>query len=294
MTSDDFFNYLEELPKKVLVVGAGYIAVELSGVLNGLGSSVTLAIRHDYFLRNFDKGIAQFLTEEVEKSGVRLLKNTVIQKVEKNSNGLIVTSTSGAVLGEFSHVIWAIGRSPNTNFGLDKAGVQVAGKFIKVDDFQNTSQKGIYAVGDITGQKELTPVAIAAGRRLARRLFNGEQDLKLDYENIPTVIFSHPPCGTVGLSEEEAIAKHGKDNVKVLSTKFTNMYHALIERKSQTLMRLITVGKNEKVVGFHAVGAGVDEMIQGFAVAIKMGATRQDLNDTVAIHPTSSEEVVLL
>jgi len=178
---------------------------------------------------------------------------------------------------------------------LGKAGVALNHDgYIKVNEFQATNVSGIYAIGDVTGNLELTPVAIAAGRKLARRLFNKEEGLKQDYENVPTVIFSHPPCGSVGLSEEQAIAKFGKDNVKVFSTTFTNMYHALITRKSKTFMRMVTTGPQEKVVGLHVVGAGADEMLQGFAVAIKMGATRQQFNDTVAIHPTAAEEVVLL
>jgi len=204
--------------------------------------------------------------------------------------------TADQLLGEYDKVIWAIGRHPVVDIlDLEKAGVQLTKDgHIKVDEFQNTTTPGIYAIGDVSGEAELTPVAIAAGRKLARRLFNNEPDLKQDYNNIPTVIFSHPPCGSIGLGEEEAIAAHGKDNVKVYSTTFTNMYHALIERKSQTYMKMVTLGKEEKVIGLHLVGAGSDEMLQGFAVAIKMGATRAHFNDTVPIHPTASEEVVLL
>jgi len=206
-----------------------------------------------------------------------------------------VFNSAGAVLGEYDTIIWAIGRTPLTDIGLDKIGVKLRGnKSIEVDDYQNTSVPGIYAVGDTIGQLDLTPVAIAAGRRLARRLFNNEANLKLDYANVPTVIFTHPPVGTVGLSEHAAKEKFGEGNVKVHTTDFTNMYHAVTTRKTKTFIKMVTVGPEEKVVGLHIIGIGADEMTQGFAVAIKMGATRNDFNETVAIHPTASEEIVLL
>jgi len=216
--------------------------------------------------------------------------------VEKGPKGLIVTKKDDTVIADdFEQVICAVGRIPNVeNIGLEAAGVQLKGGYIKVDEFQETTTSGIYSIGDVTGALELTPVAIAAGRKLARRLFNKEVGLKQDYENVPTVIFSHPPCGSVGLSEEHAVTKFGKDNVKCYSTTFTNMYHALIPRKSKTFMKMVCTGPEDKVVGLHLVGAGSEEMLQGFAVAIKMGATRKHFNDTVAIHPTASEEVVLL
>jgi len=208
-----------------------------------------------------------------------------------------VYSTNGVVVGDHYNVlIWATGRVPLTdNLGLEKIGVQLRpSKTILVDEFQNTTVPGIYAVGDVTGQLDLTPVAIAAGRRLARRLFNNETKLKLDYANIPSVIFSHPPIGTVGLSEVAAKEKFGENNVKVHTTEFTNMYHAVTTRKTKTFIKMVTTGPQEKVVGLHVIGIGADETIQGFAVAIKMGATRNDFNETVAIHPTASEEIVLL
>jgi len=276
--------------------------VELSGVLHGLKVDVTLAIRYDRFLRDFDKSMSTFLMEETEKSGLKIQKKTALTKVELNEAktytvyGKNTETGEEFEVGKFDQIIWAVGRHANTApLGLDKAGVQLdnSGR-IKVDDFQNTTAQGVYAVGDVSTPIELTPVAIAAGRKLARRLFNNEKDLKQDYEYIPSVIFSHPPCGTIGYTEEEAVEKFGKDNVKVFSTKFTNMYHALIERKAQTFMKMVCQGPTEKVIGLHLVGAGSDEMLQGFAVAIKMGATRQHFNDTVAIHPTAGEEVVLL
>ncbi|KAM6159355.1 glutathione reductase [Rhynchocyon petersi] len=193
-------------------------------------------------------------------------------------------------------LLWAIGRDPNSRgLNLSTLGIQTDDRgHIIVDDFQNTSVKGIYAVGDVCGKALLTPVAIAAGRKLAHRLFECKQDSKLDYDNIPTVVFSHPPIGTVGLTEDEAINKYGKENVKTYSTTFTPMYHAVTKRKTKCVMKMVCANKEEKVVGIHMQGIGCDEMLQGFAVAVKMGATKADFDNTVAIHPTSSEELVTL
>jgi glutathione reductase (NADPH) len=175
-----------------------------------------------------------------------------------------------------------------THVELDDKG------FISVDQFQNTTQTGIYAVGDITGKVELTPVAVAAGRRLSERLFNNKPNEHLDYDNIATVVFSHPPIGTVGITEAQAIDQFGKDNVKIYNSSFTAMYTAVTAHKQLTKMKLVCVGGDEKVVGIHGIGYGMDEILQGFAVALKMGATKQDFDDTVAIHPTSAEEFVTM
>ena len=167
------------------------------------------------------------------------------------------------------------------------------GGYVVVDDYQNTTTEGVYAVGDVTGRAQLTPVAIAAGRRLSDRLFGGQPDRHLSYANIPTVIFSHPPIGTVGLSETQARATYG-DDVRIYSSNFVAMYNALMEKKPRSSMKLVTVGEEERVVGCHIIGEGADEMLQGFAVAVTMGATKKDLDDTVAIHPTSAEELVTM
>uniref|UniRef100_A0A9J8D030 Glutathione reductase, mitochondrial n=1 Tax=Cyprinus carpio carpio TaxID=630221 RepID=A0A9J8D030_CYPCA len=221
ITSDGFFE-LESCPKRSVIVGAGYIAVEMAGILSTLGSKTSIIIRQG----------------------------------------------GGVKLDEREHIV--------------------------VDEFQNTTRAGVYAVGDVCGRALLTPVAIAAGRKLAHRLFEGKADSKIDYNNIPTVVFSHPPIGTVGLTEDEAIKTWGKDNVKVYTTSFTPMYYAITTRKSQCIMKLVCAGKNEKVVGLHMQGFGCDEMLQGFAVAVNMGATKEDFDRTIAIHPTSSEELVTL
>ncbi|GAM26736.1 hypothetical protein SAMD00019534_099110, partial [Acytostelium subglobosum LB1] len=294
ITSDGFFE-LETLPKSVVVIGAGYIAVELAGILNALGSKTSLVIRHEHFLRTFDDMLAHRLQEQMVADGVTIVGNSTISSLKKTDAGIVV-QTNSQELPPADVVIWAIGRDPIVKeIGLEAAGVALNNQgYIHVDEFQSTTTPGVYAVGDVIGKLQLTPVAIAAGRRLAERLFNGKDGLKFDYTNVPTVIFSHPPIGTVGLSEKEAIEKHGKDNVKVYNSSFTNMYWSVVDNyKPKTYMKLVTVGADEKVVGIHTLGAGSDEMVQGFAVAVKMGAKKEDLDNTCAIHPTASEELVL-
>ncbi|MDH5435963.1 MAG: glutathione-disulfide reductase [Gammaproteobacteria bacterium] len=294
ITSDGFFA-LDYLPKRVAVVGAGYIAVELAGLLNALGSEVSLLIRREHLLANFDAMLRETLMEEMLEHGVNILTNTSLNKVVKESDGSLTLHHADQQLTGFDCLIWATGRRPLTDdLNLEAAGLDTSDQgFIQVDHFENTIMPGIYAIGDVTGKAALTPVAIAAGRRLARRLFNNETELKLDYDNIATVVFSHPPIATIGLSEGEARKLHG-DAVKVYQTRFTAMYHALTKGETRTAMKLVTVGAKEKIVGCHIIGTGADEMMQGFAVAIKMGATKADFDNTVAIHPTSGEELVTM
>ncbi|CAH1781325.1 unnamed protein product [Owenia fusiformis] len=293
--SDGFFE-LESLPKKTVVVGAGYIAVELAGILKTLGSDVSLMIRYDKVLRNFDDMISTAVTDELENIGVNLLRRTQTQSVTKDANsGLMTLETNSGTIPDVSCLLWAIGRVPNAEIGLDEVGVELDGKGnIKVDEFQNTSAKNIYALGDVCGKALLTPVAIAAGRKLAHRLFDNKPTWRLDYENIPTVVFSHPPVGTIGMTEAEAAAKYGAENLKIYKSSFTPMYYAVTERKVKCHMKLICALPEEKVVGLHMIGQGCDEMLQGFSVAIKMGATKKDFDSAVAIHPTSSEELVTM
>ncbi|MDH5785494.1 MAG: glutathione-disulfide reductase [Chromatiales bacterium] len=295
ITSDGFFA-LTEQPKRVAIVGAGYIAVELAGLLRALGSEVDLLLRRQHFLATFDAMLRETLMEEMVNDGVNILPNINLDKVEKGADGkLTLTAQNGHIMQGFDTLIWAIGREPLTaDLNLAAAGVAVQENgFIPTDKFQNTNIPGVYAVGDCTGRAQLTPIAIAAARRLGDRLFNNQPERHLDYENIPTVMFSHPPIGTVGLTEGEARDKHG-DAVKVYQTRFTPMYHALTDHKSKTAMKLVCVGAEERIVGIHMIGHGVDEMLQGFAVALKMGATKRQFDDTVAIHPTSSEELVTM
>ncbi|XP_070537676.1 glutathione reductase, mitochondrial-like [Ptychodera flava] len=294
ITSDGFFE-LEDLPKKVVVVGAGYIAVELAGIFNALGSDVSLCIRYDKALRTFDSMISENVTALMEDSGIKVCKNTSVKSVTKADDGTISLDTNTGLMSDVDCLLWAIGRTPNSDIRLDNVGVEVD-KYgnIAVDEYQNTTAKGIYALGDVCGRALLTPVAIAAGRKLAHRLFDNKPDLKQDYNNIPTVVFSHPPIGTVGLTEAEAESKYGKNSLKIYQSKFVPLYNAVTENKTQTVMKLICVGSEEKIVGLHMQGVGCDEMLQGFAVAIQMGATKTDFDSTVAIHPTSAEELVTL
>lgn len=300
--SDGFFE-LETQPKKVLVLGSGYIGVEIAGVFNALGTETHIAVRKDAVLRSFDPSIQTTLLDEMKKAGIKVHTNYVTKKAEKADDGTFSvhpdTKEKGAneeTLSGFDCLLWAIGRTPNTRgLGLDKVGIKTNERGeIVVSEYEETNIERHYAIGDVTGRLELTPIAIAAGRRLADRLFGGMEGRKLDYTNVPSVVFSHPPVGTVGLTEPEAEEKYGKENLKIYKSTFTNMYHSVITRKTSTLVKMICAGKEEKVVGLHIVGIGADEMLQGFAVAIKMGATKKDFDDTVAIHPTAAEEVVTL
>jgi glutathione reductase (NADPH) len=296
ITSDGFFE-LGERPRRVAIVGSGYIAVELAGVFSALGSEVHFVIRQDRVLRSFDTMLADGLMKIMRDEGITFETQAVPAALRRDPAGALRLDTAdGRELGPFDAVIWAIGRDPATDgIGLGEAGVELDTRGqVVVDRYQDTSVPGLHAIGDITGHALLTPVAIAAGRRLSDRLFGGMADRYLDYSNIATVVFSHPPIGTVGLTEAEAIERHGVAAVKVYTSGFVPMYHALTARKPRAEMKLVTVGPDEKIVGCHVIGAGADEMLQGFAVAVKMGATKRDFDDTVAIHPTSAEEFVTM
>jgi glutathione reductase (NADPH) len=295
ITSDGFFE-LQQRPERAAVVGAGYIAVELAGLLNALGSEVSLYLRREHLLRRFDAMLREHLMEQMLEDGINLFPQTQVQELRRQDDGRIeLVCDKGHHSEDFDAVIWAIGRTPNTEgLGLEATGVacDALGQVI-ADDYQNTNVPGIYAIGDVTGRMPLTPVAIAAGRRLADRLFGGQSERHLSYENVPSIVFSHPPIGTVGLTEDEARETHG-EAVKIYQSRFTPMYHAMTERKLQTAMKLVCVGARERLVGCHIIGPDADEMLQGFAVALRMGATKRDLDDTVALHPTSAEELVTM
>lgn len=275
---------------------AGYIAVEIAGVLNALGSKTSLLVRHDRPLRAFDKDIVQSLVKEMVFGGIELITETSVEEVLKNDNQSLTLKLNNGKTLEVDQVIWAIGRQPNVDgFGLENLPLTFTEKgYIQTDAYENTSIPGIYAVGDVNGKLALTPVAVAAGRRLSERLFNQKTNEKLDYDNVATVIFSHPSIGSIGLSEEAAIEKYGQDKINVYQSQFTSMYTAVTSHRQACLMKLITLGPEEKIIGLHGIGYGVDEMIQGFAVAIKMGATKADFDNTVAIHPTGAEEFVTM
>ncbi|WDS36386.1 glutathione-disulfide reductase [Pseudoxanthomonas sp.] len=294
--SDGFFN-LRAAPARVAIIGGGYIAVELAGVLQALGSQVEVFVRGPCLLQSFDRSLTLQLAENLHQQGIRLFFDTTVTALEKHDEQTRVITNGGPAPEDFDCVIFATGRVPNTHaLGLEALGVKTgAGGYIQVDPFQDTNVEGIHAVGDVTDVGvELTPVAIAAARRLMDRLFGGQPKARLDYANIPSVVFSHPPMGSVGLSEKEARAQHGDDAVQVFSTTFRPMLYALADALQYSLFRLVCVGEEKRVVGVHLMGENADEILQGFAVALKLGATLDDLHDTVAIHPTSAEELVLL
>ena len=260
ITSDGFFA-LAERPEKVALVGSGYVSVELAGIFNALGSDTTVLVRKDGVLRNFDCMLREELQNAMANSGLKLETGVIPHELRKTDSGITLLAEDGREFGEYDAIVWAVGRAPNSKqLNLKAAGVQMDGYgFVSVDEWQKTNVEHIFALGDVTGRAALTPVAIAAGRRLADRLYGGMQDRRLDYNMIPTVVFTHPPIGTVGLTEEEAIKEY-----------------------------------EERIVGCHIIGDGADEMLQGFAVAVRMGATKQQFDDTVAIHPTSAEELVTM
>ena len=297
ITSDGFFQ-LREQPGRVAIVGGGYIGVELAGVLQALGSQVTLVALEDRVLEVFDPMIGEVLMNEMRQQGIDLHMSFQVAGLVKTGRGIAMDAVNGERLDGFDTVIWAVGRRPNTGqLALEAAGVEVrVNGIVPTDEYQNTNVPGIYAIGDITGRTPLTPVAIAAGRRLAARLFLDQPDQKVDYGNIPSVVFSHPPVGTVGLTEPQArqAAACSGEQVTVYKVDFTPMRYSLVSGGAKTAMKLVCSGEDERVVGIHLVGDGVDEMLQGFAVAVKMGARKADLDNTVAIHPVSAEELVTL
>lgn len=296
LTSNGFFA-LKEQPKSVAIVGTGYIGVELAGIFRALGSEVSLYSKYDTVLPHFDALLRTELLSHLTKQGVVMNPHTEVTRVSRTESGkLKVNADDDKDSPGYDCLVWATGRAPATSsLGLEQAQVALTSSgYIKVDAFQNTTAQGVYAVGDATEGWHLTPVAIAAGRKLADRLFGGQPTAAVDTSVVPTVIFSHPPIGTVGLTTEQAYAKYGKNQVKEYTSRFTNMFYALDERKPKTAMKLVCAGSERKVVGAHVIGLGADEMIQGFAVAVRMGATKADFDATIAVHPTAAEEFVTM
>ena len=294
ITSDGFFA-LSTRPASVAIVGSGYIAAELSGVFAALGSRVTVAFRGERMLRSFDEMLSLRLAAAMQADGIELAAGAVPAALEQADGGHVLRLAGGGTLGPFECVLWATGREPEARgLGLEAAGVRLGpGGEIATDLRQDTNVAGIHAIGDVTGRSELTPVAIAAGRRLADRLFGGQPDRYLDYRLVPTVVFSHPPIGTVGMTEAEARAEFGAE-VEVFRHDFMPLYHGVTARRRRAEVKLVTTGPSRRIVGLHAIGMGADELLQGFAVALRLGATKRDFDDTVAIHPTSAEELVTL
>lgn len=295
ITSDGFFA-LTEQPKRVAIVGAGYIAVEIAGVFNALGSETHLLCRRETFLREFDSMLSSTLVEVMQEEGPNLHTHSIPKAVIKNKDGSLTLQLENEKSVTVDCLIWAIGRTPATNnLGLENTDIELNKyNFISVDKYQNTNVEGIYAVGDNTGEVQLTPVAVKAGRQLSERLFNGKLDAHLDAKLVPSVVFAHPPIGTIGLTELEALEAYGKDNLTIYTSQFTSMYTALTSQRQPTRMKLICAGESQKVVGLHCIGFASDEILQGFGVAMKMGATKADFDSCIAIHPTSSEEFVTM
>ncbi|PTT27006.1 glutathione-disulfide reductase [Pseudomonas sp. HMWF021] len=286
--------FLKELPKRVLVVGGGYIAVEFAGIFHGLGANTTLLYRGDLFLRGFDGSVRKHLQEELTKRGMDLQFNADIARIDKQPDGsLKATLKDGRVL-EADCVFYATGRRPMLdNLGLENTDVQLTDKgFIKVDEQYQTSEPSILALGDVIGRVQLTPVALAEGMAVARRLFKPEQYRPVDYKMIPTAVFSLPNIGTVGLTEEEA--RDAGHEVVIYESRFRPMKLTLTECQEKTLMKLVVDGKTDKVLGCHMVGPDAGEIVQGLAIALKAGATKRDFDDTIGVHPTAAEEFVTM
>ncbi|MGB3839302.1 MAG: glutathione-disulfide reductase [Rhodanobacter sp.] len=294
LVSDDIFA-LDAAPARVAIIGGGYVASEFAGLLRALGCSVEMLAR-ERLLGKFDAELVRALREHMHGQGIAVQLDTDVRGARRTDDGIVLDDAAIAdTRGPYDAVLWAVGRVPNTEaLGLDAVGVRRDDEgHVTTDAWQDTNVAGIHAVGDVTGRHALTPVAVAAGRALADRLFGGQDEARLDYRNIPSVVFSKPPMGRVGLTEEEARERHG-DAVRIHCSRFTPMAWALVGKREQSLMKLVCVGEDERVVGIHLLGPSADEMLQGFAVALKRGICKRDLDATVAIHPTSAEEVVLM
>ena len=294
ITSNEVFD-LPQLPKRVLIVGGGYIAVEFAGILNGLGAHVTLCYRGEQVLRGFDDDVRAHLHQEMSKKGISILLHHDVERIEKMSDGGLSVALKGAQATPLvvDAVLYATGRVPNTQgLGLAESGVALTSSGgVKVDAFGKTNIGSIHAVGDVTNRISLTPVAIREGAALANTLF-GPTPVSADLTTVPSAVFSQPPVGTVGLTEAQALAQAGE--IDVYSSSFRNMRHTLSGRDERTLIKLIVDAASQRVLGAHMVGADSPEIIQGLAVAIRMGATKTDFDATVALHPSAAEEFVTL
>ncbi len=292
ITSNEAFE-LTELPRRVLMVGGGYIAVEFAGIFKGLGAEVTQSYRGEEILRGFDDDVRKHLRTEIEAKGIKVLREHQLAAIEREGGALRVRAGNGAPDLTVDAVMFATGRTPNTaNLGLQQAGVTLdAGGTVVVDQYSRTSADNIYAVGDLTNRVQLTPVAIREGQAVAQTLF-GARPVSVTHNNIPSAVFSQPPVGTVGDTESQAIAKYGK--VEVYQSTFRPMKHTLSGRSEKTYMKLLVDAASQKVVGAHMVGPDAPEIIQGIGIAVVAGLTKQQFDETVGIHPTAAEEFVTM
>ncbi|CAG8868700.1 Glutathione reductase [Pseudomonas fluorescens] len=293
ISSNEAF-FLKELPRRVLVVGGGYIAVEFAGIFQGLGASTTLLYRKELFLRGFDGSVRTHLKEELEKRGLDLQFNSDIQRIDKQQDGSLKATLKDGRELVADCVFYATGRRPMLdNLGLENTGVELDEKgYIRVDDQYQTTEPSILAIGDVIGRVQLTPVALAEGMAVACRLFKPEQYRPVDYQNIPTAVFSQPPIGTVGLTEEQALeAGH---QVQVFESRFRPMKLTLTGVQEKTLMKLVVDARTDRVLGCHMVGPDAGEIVQGLGIALKAGATKQQFDETIGVHPTAAEEFVTM
>ena len=293
ITSNEVF-FLERMPKRVVVVGGGYIAVEFASIFNGLGAEVSLMYRGELFLRGFDGTVRTHLHQELAKRGMDIRFKTEVQSIEKLADGTLQLALNDGSSVNTDCVFYATGRRPMLdNLGMETVNVELDDKgFVKVDDNYQTSEPSIIAVGDVIGRVQLTPVALAEGMAVARRLFKPEQYRPVDYRHIPTAVFSLPNIGTVGLTEEEA-RKDGFD-VQVFESTFRPMKLTLTDNQERTLMKLVVDKKTDRVLGCHMVGPDAGEIVQSLAIALKAGATKQIFDDTIGVHPTAAEEFVTM
>jgi glutathione reductase (NADPH) len=293
ITSNEAF-FLEELPKRILVIGGGYIAVEFAGIFNGLGADTRLLYRGNLFLRGFDQSVRTHLAEELTKRGLRLDFNTDIVRIDKQPDGSLLATLQDGTQLETDSIFYATGRRPMLdNLGLENTRVELTeAGYIDVNEHFETRDPSILALGDVIGGVQLTPVATAEGMAVARRLFKPEQYRPVDYRHIPTAVFSQPNIGTVGLTEQQAVEQGHK--VVVFESRFRPMKLTLTESSEQTLMKLVVDAESDRVLGCHMVGSEAGDIIQGLAIALKAGATKRLFDDTIGVHPTSAEEFVTL
>jgi glutathione reductase (NADPH) len=291
ITSNEAF-FLDKFPQRSAIVGGGYIALEFAGILHGLGAKVALIHRGSLFLRGFDDDVRAVLAEEMRKRGLQLYFDSIVERIERAADGLQLTLTDGGHI-EADLVMYATGRFPNSRgFGLERVGVEldIEGAVV-VNEYSQSSVQNIYAIGDLTNRRNLTPVAIAEGHAVADTLFGGKPR-SVDYDNVPSAVFSQPPIGTVGLTEAEARARY--DAIDIYKSEFRPLKHTLSGRDERALMKLVVDQKTDRVLGAHIVGPYAGEIIQGVAIALKCGATKAQFDATIGIHPTAAEELVTM